>query len=67
MATASELLTAVDTAITDLLSKKVQSYTIEGVSYTYFDLDKLWKMRKELNAQCRTTGGGIRLADVSDA
>jgi len=67
MATASELLTAVNEAIRALSTNKVQSYEVEGVSYTYFDLDKLRTMRKELQAECRTTGGTIRLADVSDA
>jgi len=65
MATASELLAAVNAAILALITNKVESYEIEGVNYHYIDLDKLRIMRKELQAETRTTANTIRLADVS--
>jgi len=60
MATALELLTAVETAITARLSGgAVQSYSIGGRNIQYISLGELYKLReqlrKEVNASNVTT------------
>jgi len=65
MATAAELLTAVNTAILNLLTGAYQSQTIAGRSYTRHDLGQLREMRKELQKETRAAGSRIRLGDVS--
>ncbi len=62
---ASTLLTAVDTAITALLSRKVASYSIDGVSFRYQDLDTLRRMRKDLLKQARSSRNIMRPVDYS--
>lgn len=64
MATAASLLTAVETAIESLLTGKLQSYEIEGRTYTFLDLAELRVMRKQLLREVallarRKTGGGM--------
>ena len=62
---ASTLLTAVDTAIAALLTHKISSYTLDGVAYTYHNLDTLRRLRKDLLMQCRTSRNTMRPADYS--
>ena len=62
--TAAELLTAVNVAISTLLTRRVKSYRVAGVEYTYSDLSELRAMRRDLQQECRTTGNQIRLADM---
>ena len=63
--TVAELLTAVNAAIYALVTRKVSSYTVDGVTYNYHDLKALRELRKELREQSRTSSGSIRLADIS--
>ena len=66
MATAAELLTAIDTAILEVIENGFSSLTAQnGQNYTTNDLDKLRAMRKELQIEVRSTGSTIRLGDVS--
>ena len=67
MATAATLLTAVDSAITALLDRRVAEYQIGSVRYRYEDLKTLWAMRKDLQAQTRAAGSRIRLANLGGA
>lgn len=61
--TIMEMLTAVNAAIYALLTRRIESYTVGGISYKYHDLDKLRAWRKELLAESRTSGSLVRLAD----
>lgn len=45
MATASEMVTKIDTAIENIITGEVDTVTIEGESYNNLDLDKLRRMR----------------------
>ncbi len=45
MSTASDMVTKIDTAISEIVEKKAESYEIDGIRYTVLDLDKLGKMR----------------------
>lgn len=61
MATTSELLAEVDTAIEAILQKG-QSYTINGRTFTRANLGELRRFRQELRAQDATdSSGGIRV------
>lgn len=62
MATSAELLTEVDTAISALLSKQVQSYKVGEKEYTFVDLGELRRWRRELQrevAQQKTRRRGL--------
>ena len=63
--TVAEMLTAVNAAIYALIIKKVASYTINGRSYVYRDLDELRLMRSELLKENRSASSMMRLADIS--
>lgn len=63
--TSAELLTAVNAAILSLLSGKTKSYSIGDRTYVYRDISDLRELRKSLVAECRATGGTIRLGDIS--
>ena len=63
--TVAELLTAVNAAIYDLLTKKYAVTTVNGRTYTRQDLGKLRELRKELKIEARTRTGSIRLGDIS--
>ena len=67
MATAAEILTAVNDAILALIQDKVSSISFNGRTYVYQDLDKLRAMRKELRKETRTVSNEIRVADISGA
>lgn len=61
MATAAQLLVAVNTAILNLL-EGFESAEYNGRSYTRTDLDKLRRMRAALEAEvARTDAGGMRV------
>lgn len=45
MTTASTMLTTIDTAISAIVTKKAASWTIDGVTYTALDIDKLQQLR----------------------
>jgi hypothetical protein len=57
--TDSELLTKVDAAIDYLLNGNAQAYTIAGREVTRLPLDKLYQMRKELNANISRAQNGL--------
>jgi len=68
--TIAELLQQASAAIYALLTHRVASYTVGGISYTYQDLDKLRKLRADLleeSANDATTGTRrmIRLGDIA--
>jgi len=66
MATAAELLDAVNTAILELVQGKAKSITAhDGRSFTYNDLPELRQMRQDLLREVRSTGAMIRPGDVS--
>ena len=66
--TLAELLTAVNAAIYNLLTNKISSYDLNGISYTYHNLDDLKKLRAELKKEAAAgSGSSIRLADISGA
>jgi len=67
MATASEILSAIDTAILSLVQNKISSYELNGVRYEYNDLDKLRRLRKDFKAASRTTRSIMRPANISGA
>lgn len=59
----AELLTAIEAAISQLLSGNVQSYSISGRSYAKLDLGKLWEMRTQVSwAVQREQGGMVSVA-----
>ena len=64
MATYAEQLAAVETAISDLLSGKVQEYTIAGRTVKKLNIDVLFKERDRLaplaNREAES-GGGIQV------
>jgi hypothetical protein len=59
--TAAELLAEVNKAILDLLTKRVHSYSLAGVQYTYSDLDQLRKLRSELASEVANGTPGVEL------
>ncbi len=63
--TASELLTEINVAISDLITGKFQSQAIAGRSYTKLQLPELREMRQQLRMEVRPTGGRVRLGDIS--
>jgi len=63
--TATELLTAVNAAILNLITDKFKSQSIGTRSYTRFDLDELREMRKQLQMEVREPGSVVRLGDIS--
>ena len=66
--TLAELLTAVDVAILNLLTNKISSYSLNGISYDYHNLDDLRRLRDELKKETAAgSASSIRLADISDA
>ena len=46
MSTASEMVDTLDTAISAIVGRQAASYTIDGVTYTAHDLDKLRALRR---------------------
>jgi hypothetical protein len=54
MADTAELLSTVETAIDSLVTGKVQSYQVEGRSFTYVDLRELRLMRTQLQREVST-------------
>jgi hypothetical protein len=54
MADTAELLSTVETAIDSLVTGKVQSYQVEGRSFTYVDLRELRLMRTQLRRELAT-------------
>ena len=67
MATATELLAAVDAAILALMTSKIAEYQIGEIKYRYHDLGVLREWRKELKAETRSAGSRIRLANMGGA
>ena len=67
MATAATLLTAVESAIEALLTRRVAEYQIGSVRYRYEDLATLRDFRRELKAETRAAGSRIRLANLGGA
>lgn len=63
--TVAEMLTAVNAAIYGLLQGKASSYSINGRSYTFHDLDKLRAFRSELQKESESGTGTVMLADIS--
>jgi len=67
--TPAELLQQVNAAIYSLLTRKIHSYTLHGVAYTYETLGELRQLRKDLLTEVQDTTGSTRrrvlLADVS--
>lgn len=59
MASTTELLTAVDASILQILGG-AQSYSTRGRAARKAELDTLWAMRKELKALERNETGGSR-------
>ena len=63
MADSATLLSHVEDAIASLTQGALQSYTIEGRTFTFVDLGELKRMRRELRrevaAQARRKKGGI--------
>lgn len=63
MADTAELLSTVEDAIDSLVTGRVQSYEVEGRSFTYVDLRELRLMRsqlrRELAAQSLRKKGGM--------
>ena len=68
--TDAEMLVLVNAAITSLLSGAMQSYSIDGVTYTKLDLVKLRAWRDDLSARIeestnRTSAAGMaRVAKI---
>jgi len=46
MSTASDMVTTIDTAISAIVTKKTDSYEIDGVKYTALNIDKLRQLRE---------------------
>ena len=46
MSTASDMITTIDAAISAIATKQASSWTLEGVTYTAHDLDKLVRVRE---------------------
>ncbi len=46
MSTATTIVAAIDTAVLELTSKKISSFEIDGVKYTYAQIDDLLEARK---------------------
>lgn len=60
MASPAELLSLIDTAITQLLTGNVSSYSIGSRTVTKLDLADLFEQRRNLEQQvARSTGGGV--------
>ncbi len=59
------MLAAVNTAIEALVTKKIASYTVDGVTFTYHNLDALRQLRGDLLKQGRTTRNIMRPVDYS--
>jgi hypothetical protein len=64
--TAAEMLTAVNTAILELIQGKAKAITAhDGRSFTYNDLTELRAMRTELQKEVRSGSSMVRLGDIS--
>jgi len=64
--TAAELLTAVNTAILELIQGKTKAITAhDGRSFTFNDLPELRTMRTELQKEVRSGSSTVRLGDIS--
>ncbi|KKL10032.1 hypothetical protein LCGC14_2559870 [marine sediment metagenome] len=67
--TVAELLTKVNVAIYELLTRKVKSWTLGTTTYTYQNLDELRLLRselkKEVDAGSSSSRRSILLADIS--
>lgn len=46
MSTASVMVTTIDTAISDIVTKKVANVTVDGVDYSMLNLNDLRELRK---------------------
>ena len=64
--TAAQIIEQIDTAVYQLTSRMVESYSLGGISYRYADLDKLRRLRAEY-ARLSRSGSSIRLGDLSGA
>jgi len=62
--TPAQIIEQIDTAVYQLTSRMVESYSVGGISYRYNDLEKLIRLRKEY-ARLGRTASAIRLGDVS--
>lgn len=63
--TVAELLTAVNAAIYDLVTKKYKQTTVNNKVYTRQDLQALRQMRNDLKMEARSRTSSIRLVDIS--
>lgn len=63
MADSATLLSEVETALSALVQRRVQSYKVDGREFTFLDIGELKRMRRELKrevaAQARRKKGGI--------
>ena len=65
MATLAEQLTAVETAIYEIVTRRVASVSLEGRSYTYQDLAALREWRDQIRLeQARTARGTFSYGSV---
>jgi hypothetical protein len=64
--TPAQIVENIDTAVYQLTSRMVESYSIGGISYRYNDLEKLAKLRSYY-ARLGRAGSSIRLGDLSGA
>ena len=68
MATAAQILAAIDTAIYNIVAGEVESVEIQGKQWTLQDIDKLRLVRRDYaKATCYSRGSRKRvlLADIS--
>jgi len=68
MATATEILAAIDTAIYNIVSGEAESVEVMGKQFTLLDLDKLRTLRRDYAKATGYSSGNrkrILLADVS--
>ena len=57
--TAAEMLTAVNVAIKAIVDKKVASLSINGRALANLGLAELYRMRRDLTTEIRTSGGNV--------
>jgi len=62
---AADMVIAIDAAILALVGKKIKSYTVEDITYTYYDIKALRDLRAYYAGLARTAGSRNRLADIS--
>lgn len=60
------LLSAIDTAIEAIITGQVASYSLDGVSYTFHDIDKLYSLKRSMESRVNAAAGtGFKIQTVS--